>query len=571
MKSIWTKPQFLIGFAILVILMLVGLVVSPLVQEAADELGGEISQPPSAEHLFGTDPLGRDALLRTIAATRLTLAMAVSATLLGAGLGLLLGAGTALAGRTIRRVGARGIDLLVAFPPIIIALAVAAMFGPSARTLVIALGIALTPGFARLSNTLSASVETRDFVTIARHMGVPTRQLLRRHVLPNIRGPLLVLLSVTFATCIVALSGLSFLGLGVQAPEYDWGTLLSSGLRDLYKNPSEVLGPALGILLASLSAGMIGDSIADHYRARSSSGRTAPNISGFDAPPIPGPLDQRTEEPLVSVRDLHVGLRHDQTSRSLVQGVSFDIHRGEIVGLVGESGSGKSLTAMALARLSPSTFDVRAERVKLGELDLTDYAAPPPVRLALELGVVFQDPSSTFNPAIRIGAQLTETLRVHKKMANGEARRRAVEALQDMRVTEPERRMNQYPHELSGGLRQRAMIAMALLSEPSVLIADEPTTALDVTVQADVLRLLRQASRERGTAILFISHDITVVSALCDRVNVMYNGQIVETLSAERLRRREAEHPYTRRLLASAAPLEDAIETAVANAYGGMA
>ena len=240
--------------------------------------------------------------------------------------------------------------------------------------------------------------------------------------------------------------------------------------------------------------------------------------------------------------------------------MSLDIGVGEIVGLVGESGSGKSVTAMALARLLPPALSWSADRLQVAGTDLHRSDVPPPTRLATDLGVVFQDPSSCFNPALQVGTQLTEVLRVHRGMSRKAAAKLAVARLREVRVSSPETRMHQYPHELSGGMRQRAMIAMSLLSEPQVLIADEPTTALDVTVQADVLRLLNQINTEHGTAILLISHNINVVSALCHWVCVMYAGRIVEEVSVADLRAGRVQHPYTKGLLA-AAPSEDADRT----------
>ena len=187
---------------------------------------------------------------------------------------------------------------------------------------------------------------------------------------------------------------------------------------------------------------------------------------------------------------------------------------------------------------------------------MSDSRAGPPRDLATEVGIVFQDPSSSFNPARHIGPQITEAARVHGGMGKRQRSRAAVDRLRESQVSSPELRMRQYPHELSGGMRQRAMIAMALMTSPALLIADEPTTALDVTVQAEVLRLLTRLNAEHGMAMLLISHDIAVVSALCDRVCVMYAGRIVEELSAEDLHARRVCHPYTRALLAASPQLE---------------
>ena len=264
------------------------------------------------------------------------------------------------------------------------------------------------------------------------------------------------------------------------------------------------------------------------------------------APAAPVPVAP-AKDALVAVDDLAVSLR-DGTR--LVDGVSFSIAAGEVVGVVGESGSGKSVTAMALARLLPEGLTASAGTLHLGDLDLAAATANRH-RLATEIGIVYQDPSSALNPTLRVGGQLTETLTVHGDVSKRQARKRAVDGLAQARVSLPEHRMRQHPHELSGGMRQRAMIASALLTSPKLLIADEPTTALDVTVQAEVLRLLEEANERHGTTVLLISHDIGVISAICDRVVVMYAGRVVEQLSVEALRDGRAHHPYTQALLAA--------------------
>jgi ABC-type dipeptide/oligopeptide/nickel transport system ATPase component len=235
--------------------------------------------------------------------------------------------------------------------------------------------------------------------------------------------------------------------------------------------------------------------------------------------------------------------------KPLVRGVSLSITEGEVVGLVGESGSGKSLTAMSIAGLLPEDLTVTAKTLRLGDLDL--LKANDPRRMATEIGVVYQDPGTTFNPALRMGSQLTEVSRVHLKVPRAEGNRRMVQALENIRISRPELRMKQYPHQLSGGMLQRSMIATSLVTDPKLIIADEPTTALDVTVQADVLRQFRTINRERGTAMLFISHDIGVVQALCDTVLVMNGGRILERLSGADLAKGNVKHPYTKALLAA--------------------
>jgi ABC-type dipeptide/oligopeptide/nickel transport system ATPase component/ABC-type dipeptide/oligopeptide/nickel transport system permease subunit len=566
--------SLVIGLVGLGIVVLIALVAPALWGAAAEAGSGDLRAGPSAEHVFGTDAQGRDVLLRTLVATRLTVMMGVAATLMAVVLGGLLGTLLVVAGARARWFGARTIDLWLALPPIIVALAVTAIFRPNEVTVVIAIGIAFSPQFARLTNNLATSVGSKDFVTTAHLLGVPAPTVLFRHIVPNIASPVLVLTSVCLSTSIVTMSGLSFIGLGVQPPAIDWGQLLASGLRDIYQNPFGAIAPSLAIVLTGLSAALIGDGFValSEPRRVTSKKRAAAKPVAAPAPdaPVVGVTETTsasTDRAALEVNDLHVRVGQGDSATPLVRGVSLSVGTGEIVGLVGESGSGKSITAMTAAQLLPpeltwdaALLDVAGHRM---HADST-----PPTSLALDLGIVFQDPSSCFNPARRLGAQLTESIRVHRKVSKKEAEELAVQKLREARVSEPELRMKQYPHELSGGMRQRAMIAMALITTPTLLVADEPTTALDVTVQADVLRLIKQINEDHEMAVLLISHDIDVIAAMCDRVYVMYRGEIVDHLTSAQLRSGDVTHPYTRKLLeaSSSTALEGAVYRSTSHA-----
>ncbi|HKU35371.1 MAG TPA: ATP-binding cassette domain-containing protein, partial [Paenarthrobacter sp.] len=362
-----------------------------------------------------------------------------------------------------------------------------------------------------------------------------------RHLLPNMAEPLLVLTATVFATTLIDLSSLSFIGLGVQNPEYDFGRLLNEALVNIYSQPLQAVMPSIMITITGLSAMLIGDGLAAATDPRG--GRKFGNLR--KASEVPASL-RADAEALVEVDNLTVTT---PSGVPLVKGVSLSIHAGEVVGLVGESGSGKSLTAMSIAGLLPEELGVNAKTMRLGELNLLKKNNPR--ELATSIGLVYQDPGTSFNPALRIGSQLTEVSRVHLGQSRQTAFGRMVKALADIRITQPEKRMKQHPHELSGGMLQRAMIASTLVTDPRLIIADEPTTALDVTVQADVLRQFRTINREMGTAMLFISHDIGVVQALCDKVIVMNGGKILERLTGEELAAGEVKHPYTKALLAA--------------------
>ncbi|MEX3759934.1 ABC transporter ATP-binding protein [Paraburkholderia phenoliruptrix] len=261
--------------------------------------------------------------------------------------------------------------------------------------------------------------------------------------------------------------------------------------------------------------------------------------------------------PLLEVKDLSVRFtRREGAPVDAVQRVSFSLEAGRTLGIVGESGSGKSQTVMALLGLLAGNGQVSGEALYRGDnLLAMNEAALNRIR-GDRIGMIFQDPMTSLNPFLTIERQMTETLQLHRKMSRREARRRAIEALESVRIPDAARRIGMYPHEFSGGMRQRVMIAMALLSEPEILIADEPTTALDVTVQAQIIELLRELNRERGTAIILITHDMGVVAGLCDDVMVMYAGQTVEQASAATLFAAPT-HPYTRGLLNALPRLTD--------------
>jgi peptide/nickel transport system permease protein len=255
-----------------------------------------------------------------------------------------------------------------------------------------------------------------------------------------------------------------------------------------------------------------------------------------------------TEEVRKSVLDVQ-GLSIQAGDTELVSSVSFTVAAGEIVGIVGESGSGKTLTSLAVSRLLPRGLTSTADLLRFRDLDLRgDVRRPDLRRLGSEMGMVFQDPMSSLNPAMRIGPQMAEVLRVHVGLSRREALQRAAQALEDVYITDPERRLRQYPHELSGGMRQRVMIAMGMLTDIHLLVADEPTTALDVTVQGQVMSLMKALNERIGTSVLLISHNIALLSEICDRILVMYRGRLVESVATGSLQE-SATHPYTRLLI----------------------
>ncbi|ROQ73201.1 dipeptide/oligopeptide/nickel ABC transporter permease/ATP-binding protein [Streptomyces sp. NBC_01260] len=518
-------------------------VVGPMVWGAAADRPdpSAVLRGPSAAHPFGTDGLGRDLLARVLTATRPSLLLALAAVLLGAGSGILVGACTAVLGRRGRRLTAGLINLLLAFPALLVAMFLAVVFGAGTAGAVLALAAAGVPGFARLAQTLAAGVAGTDHLAAARVLGLRRHRLLWRHVLPNIAEPLLLSTTTAAGTTLVALSGLSFLGLGVQPPGYDWGLLLSQGLDRIYAEPLPALAPGLAVLYAALTFQLLGEALAGSVARR---GR-APRAPA----PTPAPSGPAEDGLVLQVEDLTVELPTPGGTIQPVRGVSLSLRPGEAVGLVGESGSGKSLTALAVADLLPYGARVSRRTLRLLGADLAGLTPKERDRhLATGLSVIFQNPASALNPSLRIGTQLTEAVRAHRGTSRAQAAAEAADALR--RVALSPALLRSRPYQLSGGQRQRVMIAAGLMTRPGLIIADEPTTALDVTVQRQITRLLTDIRRDTSAALLFISHDIALVGEFCERVLVMYAGAIVEAVPADRLAD-GARHPYTRALVAS--------------------
>ncbi|MDE2950927.1 MAG: dipeptide/oligopeptide/nickel ABC transporter permease/ATP-binding protein [Chloroflexota bacterium] len=664
---------------------------------------------PSADHVLGTDNLGRDILKRTLYATPLTLQLALSAAGMAIVIGFAAGAATAYLPGRLRNMGVRLLEIMLAFPGILIAIMLVAVVGTSAEGAVLAIGIAFSPSLARVAYTLASGVAGLDYISSARVLGLSSRRIVFRYIIPNIAETLIVVSFNATASALVAVSSLSFLGLGVQGTQFDWGRLITEGVLRLYQVPLLALAPALAIGITGLTLGYLGEALArglnpalwtqtaaiqsrtwlqryfsseymlltgatlllvafyflpwfspdaldpnrtlvtgakilagDTNLAAIATGsqvamlllRTGAWIAlllgllsyfflryrrfcaylglicglcagsyflsflladsaslgtalasaqlGFylgvgatillilqvvsdksrqtrgSPDDIPAPSQASAVEapvsqaqPLLQARGLTVRFELESGSISPVNDINIDLAEGEIVGVVGESGSGKSMTALALAQLVPHPGVVSAHYVRLRGEDITRMSAGQ-LRyfLGSEMAMIFQDPMSSLNPALKIGTQLTEATRVHRRVSGKALRKMALERMADVHISAAETRLKQYPHEFSGGMRQRAMIAMGLMNSPSLIIADEPTTALDVTIQAQIIDVLREINQEQGTTVLLISHDVGVIIEICSRVLVMYAGRIVEDVQITELMTAD-KHPYTEALIAA--------------------
>ncbi|MFI5729293.1 dipeptide/oligopeptide/nickel ABC transporter permease/ATP-binding protein [Kribbella sp. NPDC051587] len=545
------------GLLLMVVLALA--VVAPILWSGrADHVDtNAMLEGASARHWVGTDDLGRDLFFRVLVATRLSVELALLATLIAVVVGLILGTLPALVGRRLGHFVVAIVNVAVAFPALLLALFFAVVFGVGAHGAVLAIGLASAPSFARLTQTLVAGVISLDYVAAARAGGVGRFRVLLRHVLPNIAEPLVVNATIGAGGSLLAFAGLSFLGLGVQAPQYDWGRLLGDGLDGIYVSPAAALAPGVAVVIAGLAFNLFGEAVAKGFGLTSPVGRLLRASNVPVAPDVP----ELDTENVLDVRSLSVTLPNGLQP---VRDVSLRIRRGEAVGVVGESGSGKSLTALAIAQLIEEPVRVSASRLRLRGTDLLTGSHRR--LLGTSLAMVFQDPMTAFNPVRRMGAQLAEGAREHDGLTRKAAYRRAVDRLRSVRIREPERRAGQYPHEFSGGMRQRALIGMGMMGNPALIIADEPTTALDVTVQQQILQLLEEIRLADEVALLLISHDVSVVSAVCDRVLVMYAGRIVEDLPTLE----HARHPYTRALVAAVPTMQTSLTEPLAVIPGRM-
>ena len=515
-------------------------------------------QAPSWSHLFGTDDLGRDVFSRVVLAASVSMRVAVIAVAISLTVGVILGMVAGFAGGVLDTALMRIVDVVFSFPVLLLALAIVAVLGPGVTSAMIAIGVVYIPIFARVARADTLRVRQTQYVQAARTMGVRTPAILARHVLPNISGPVIVQTSISLAFAILSEAALSFLGLGVQPPDPSWGRMLFDAQGFITTAWWMGVFPGLAILVTVFAFNLVGDGVRDVLDPRQ---RTLLRNRGHErrSPTVTRPTTGKRREPdgsVLRVEDLVVGVG----PREIVHGISFSVAPGETLGIVGESGSGKSLSVLSATGLfdAPSAY-VHGSAV-LGDTEIVG-ATPSKLRAlhGSRVGFVFQDPSSSLNPLLTVEQQLTEGPRRHLSLTRAEARERALKLLRDVNLPDPENRLRSYPHQLSGGQRQRVMIAIALACDPELLIADEATTALDVTTQAQIVDLVAELQRERGMAVLWISHDLGVIGRIADRVMVMREGRIVESSDVATLFD-DPQDDYTRTLLDSRPLLSKVVE-----------
>ncbi|MEL6206247.1 MAG: dipeptide/oligopeptide/nickel ABC transporter permease/ATP-binding protein [Pseudomonadota bacterium] len=534
----------------LVVLLALLTPILPLAPPNTTDTANRFLPPFSEGAPLGTDHLGRDLLSRLMWGTRLSLAVGFTAALAAATIGAAIGIVAGYYGGRTDNVIMRGVDMLMAFPYILLALAIVAALGPGLMNALIAVAAVNVPFFARNIRGITVGIANKEFVDAARLSGLSVAHIILTEILPNVLPVIVIAMSTTVGWMILETAGLSFLGLGSQPPVADLGSMLGEARSALITNPHTSVVPGVMILVIVMAVNLLGDGIRDALDPRLKSG--ALNR------PLPATLVAKdrvaatsAQEGILTIDDLQTQFRVKDRVYRAVGGVSLAVAPGECLGIIGESGSGKSVTALSVMGLvaSPPGLVTGGSVHFRGE----DLVGAPYRRLRAlrgsKVAYIFQDPLATLHPLYRVGDQLIEAIAAHRPVGRAEGRRTAIDLLKAVRIPNATARIDDYPHEMSGGMRQRVGIAMALANDPEVIIADEPTTALDVTVQAQILSLLDDLRRERGLAIVFITHDFGVVAQLCDRVAVMYAGRIVEEGPTHAILA-TPRHPYTARLMA---------------------
>lgn len=507
-----------------------------------------VLQGPTGAHVLGTDTLGRDVLTRLMYGARPTLvavsiAIAVYA-VWGSVLGLLSGY---LAGWTDRVIGVYS-SILLAMPHIVILFVFLSVYRGNVYVAMLVFGFIASPVMVLVVRGSALGLRNELFVDAAKVSGLSPLYIISRHIFPRTAGLIVVQATVFGANAIVLESALSFLGFGTQQPEPSWGNMVSEAATQISLN-AWMLYPTGGIIaVTALALGLVGDSIRDRISGAWTQSAITGNLRRTaDAPVgVTAPSDE-----LLVVDGLSVAYRTREGSKEVVHDVSFRLKKGETLGIVGESGSGKTTVAFGVLGVPGDNAEVTSGHVwydgvdltSLGEKELSKYRGK-------RIGYVAQEPMVALDPNYRVGQLLRETLKINDGITGTAADERVIELLEQVEIVDPARVARFYPHELSGGMAQRVSIAFALAGRPELLVMDEPTTALDVTVQAGILTLLHRLRAETGLSIVLITHDFGVVSDLCDHVVVMYRGEVVESNTAE-LIYTSPQHEYTEALLAS--------------------
>jgi len=600
-KGLRRDFNFILGICLVALVflpVLVGFVWTPYEPGAMDITAK--SMPPSLSHWFGTDYFGRDVFSRVMEGARMTFLVGAASIAIGAGIGIFVGALTGYFGGPLDELLMRVNDGLASFPSVLLALVLVSVFGSGKYMIIVALGIVFIPSFARVARSEFIAQKERDYVKNAKLMGAGPLRIMFVHILPNTRGILLSAITIGFNNAVLAEAGLSYLGIGTQPTDVSLGRMLADAQGYLMKAPWFALAPGMTIVLTVLGFSLISESLGKTGAVRKAvkkSNEKRVNAEGIkeenarkNAGEISG-LEAAANQVLLRAEHMTVAFHEDGEWDEVVRNADFTIRRGEILGVVGESGSGKSMTALAIMGLLKEHGRITEGRLFFDGKELTALTAEEYRALrGCEMSMVFQEPMTSLNPVFTVGKQMEEMLKLHPEFIYGNAEQEEIlagetgvgkpvlfgtekrkrreqnernkqtvlQALRDAGLKEPEQLYGKYPHELSGGMRQRVMIAMAMILRPKLLIADEPTTALDVTIQTKILKLLKEINQKYGISILFISHDLNIIRKMCDRVIVMCKGEMVEQGSVEQIFE-APEQEYTKKLLhAALGELDDA-------------
>ena len=509
---------------------------------------------PSFTHILGTDNIGRDIFARVVWASRYSLAPVALSFVVTLVFGTLLGLASGYYGGLWEQIGNWFSNIVMTLPIMVVLLAAVAITGPNMYLLMTIFGVLLIPMFFRIVSLMTRSIKQELFVDAARVFGLGDGRIMLRHILPLVRGPILVQAGFLMSVGIAMQSGLQFLGVG-DSSQPSWGEMLSSAYKRVTVNPGGLVIPVivLGLIMSALI--LFSNAVRDalqvqgQIKVKKKSSFKAGSAVNSGAPIIEHSIQEQGQA-LLEVKGLAIGYpAANGETNIVVSNSTFNLSRGEVVGLVGESGSGKTQTALALLGLLPQGGKIIAGTAKFEGNDIGSLSEQQLDQVrGRRIAYIPQEPMSGLDATFTIGSQLMEPMRVRLGLSKKAARERVLGLLSKVGMPNPLKTFNSYPHEISGGQAQRVLIAGALSLDPALIIADEPTTALDVTVQAEILDLLRVLQRESGVSVLLVTHNFGVVADICDRVVVMQTGRVIETGSAEEVFR-SAEHVYTRELL----------------------
>ena len=549
-KIIKNKLALLGGIILFILLLLI--ITTPFLNLSdpnAINTSDRFSLPFTSNYLLGADHLGRDILSRVMWGTRLSLAVGFSAALIAAILGSFIGIIAGYFGGFFDNMLMRSVDILMAFPYVLLALAIVAVMGPGLFNSLIAVAIVNIPFFARNVRGISLAYAKSDFMIAAKISGRSTFSCIIFELLPNLIPTIIVAFSTTIGWMILETAGLSFLGLGSQPPQADLGSMLGEGRASLIVHSHNSLIPGLMILFIVMGFNLFGDGIRDALDPKLSQGKLGRSKALTDLKKN-FVFSERCSKSFLEVNDLTTKFIRNNYEIEAIKKVNLSLQKGECLAIVGESGSGKSVTALSITRLVASPPGIITEgfiNYKGTDLLNINLRTMQDIR-GKKISYIFQDPQSTLHPLQKVGSQISEIVINHKIINKVKLNKEVLDLLRSVKIIDPERVVNLYPHQLSGGMRQRIGIAMAIANKPDIIIADEPTTALDVTVQAKILSIINDLKKEFNLSIIFISHDLNVVSKISDNIAVMFNGEIVEFGKTKKILN-NPNNQYTKKLI----------------------